>query len=403
MLRSLLIACGLSAVAVQASEVRTWMDVRGRSLVAEVVSIEGDTVVLRRDRDRQDVRMRLADLSATDRNWLILWQKDQEGGDTTNGVEQSLNGSWPGRMAFPRSVQVETDKSYERAGRTFYCWYSDNFRFVCDEQLDASVVAMMARMFEGTHAVCEALPLGLRPHQLKQQRRTRYPILLFSTKREYLAAGGAAGSSGSYDTGRDTCLVPLESIGVRKAGRRYVMDSGGEHSTLVHEITHQLTGTLLDGNPWFREGLAEYVAVIPQRTSSFDLRGIERSIVEYLTRVPGRGQAGRSMRTVFTLPSMESFLQMDQGAFIGMSLQDEDAAEQVNTHYAGALMWFCYFAHDAERGDGEPLKRYARVVLRGGSSEEANEALLGARDFDYHERMFSMVWKRRGLDVKFAD
>ncbi len=138
-------------------------------------------------------------------------------------------------------------------------------------------------------------------------------------------------------------MVPLTSLGVRPVGSGYMFDRDKSSKTLPHELVHQLTpnryyapGSL----GWFTEGIAEYVAVTPYRSGSYNVKLNFKPIVEYVTAYGKDGDGGRALGEKINLGSLRDFMLQSYSSFTANS--------QVN--YGCGLLITNYFLHIGPRG-----------------------------------------------------
>jgi hypothetical protein len=152
---------------------------------------------------------------------------------------------------------VEIRAVEENAAARRYVYQSEAFEFTSQAKLAGSVMTEVARTFEATRAVVDALPWGVvcRP----PDGLPRFLAALSETREDYVAAGGPELSGGVYNTAEKTFRIPFASLGLEKRGQTY-FKSDFSSDTLVHEITHQMMHDYLAFLPkWVIEGTAEYV------------------------------------------------------------------------------------------------------------------------------------------------
>jgi hypothetical protein len=372
------------------SSARTWTDVQGRKLEAELVSSNGTEVTLKLDTGKT-VSIPLAKLSGEDRTFV---SEQADKGDATAGAEKetlNFNEPWPDNVKFDEDPRIETVSEGEEAKRFVY--ESASFRFVCDVRLSKQVVKGFAVMFESTFAYCRSLPLAITGGM---KTDGKFQILLFEKKEDYVAAGGPPSSAGVFMGGKQVVMVPLASIGVKPVGSGYMLDRDVSNRTLVHELTHQLTPGPYFGPGamgWFTEGIAEYVAATPYRQGRFKVKSNFDDIVAYATGYGKENDGGRALGQEIKAPPLKDYFQMPYSAFTGTD---------ANLNYGLALMLTTYFLHLDGEGDAARMKAFLKALRDGKQGQEAIDVLLDGRSYAEMEDAISKGWRRKGVRIGFG-
>lgn len=248
-------------------ETRAWVDDTGRKVLAVFAGIQGDSVILRLP-DGQTVPFPLARLSDEDQKYV----KAQAGRVLPVTVPDAPRvpvgkRTWPDTVVVSsRSLEIKPMEEKE-APRQFV-YQSEAFEFTSQAKLAGSVMKEVARTFEATRALVEALPWGIvcRPPDGMQ----RFRAALFETREDYLEAGGPPNSGGVYSSRDRVFMIPFESLGLLKRGQTYFKNDSYSNGTLVHELTHQLMGDYLSFlSTWIVEGTAEYTEMLPYNAGTF--------------------------------------------------------------------------------------------------------------------------------------
>jgi hypothetical protein len=137
-------------------------------------------------------------------------------------------------------------------------------------------------------------PLGVRIP------REGLDVILFDDERDYLNFTKASGSAGVY--------IPRKSAGFFFSGA-----SGFNFPTMLHEMTHQLNGKVLEATatpPWYEEGISEYFGAgllrnkgtsiqlgLPDRSRMSTFRGMVNAKPSLATPLPQFFSAARAELT----------------------------------------------------------------------------------------------------------
>lgn len=368
---------------------RTWTDVQGRKLQAELVSSDATDAKLKLDTGKT-VTIPLAKLSDEDRKFI--GEQADKGDQTKTAEKEALNFDqpWPDNVKFDEDPQVEIVSEDKEANR--YVYESASFRFVCDVRLSKQVVKGFAVMFESTFAYCRALPLAITGGV---KTDGKFQILLFEKKESYVDAGGPADSAGVFIGAKQVVMVPLTSIGVKQVGSGYMLDRDVSNRTLVHELTHQLTPRPYyqpGAMGWLTEGIAEYVAATPYRNGRFKVKSNFDDIVAYATAYAKDDSRGRALGKDISAPPLKEYIMMSYEGFTGSS---------ANFNYGLGLLLTTYFLHLDGEGDAARIKAFLKALRDGKQGQEAVDVLLGGRSYEEMEEAISKGWRRKGINIEF--
>lgn len=369
-----------------ANEVRSWTDQQDRKIEATLLRVEDQTVILKL-KDGREVPYPLAKLSAADGQYV---QANRPKPSAEIGKALNFDDPWPESVKFSEDPEINTVE--EDAEKKRFVYESANYRYVCDVRLAKSLVKGFAVLFEATHLYCRTLPLAF---DGGTKIDGKYQILLFEKLESYEAAGGPPGTAGVFMGRKNAVLVPLTSLGVRPVGSGYMLDRDKSSATIPHELTHQLSprAYFAEGAVgWFSEGIAEYVATTPYRGGSFNIRGNQKAIIEYVTAYGAKDMGGRALGTEIEMPSMKSFMLQDYASF----------QEDPQLGYGCGLLITNYFLHLDGDGDGKRIKAFLKALRDGLKGDEALKVLLDGRSFEKLQEDFTKAWSRKGVDFTFA-
>lgn len=328
---------------------RKWTDLQGRTVDAEFAGLEGDSVLLRMG-NGQTVPFPLARLSEADQ----AFARTAGGGGGTPVPPASPQRTppekrtWPGTVTVPtRSVEIRAIE--ENAAERRYIYQSEAFEFSSQAKLAGSVMTEVARTFEATRAVVDALPWGVvcRP----PDGLPRFLAALYETREDYVAAGGPELSGGVYNTAEKTFRIPFASLGLEKRGQTYFKNEFS-NDTLVHEITHQMMHDYLAFLPkWVIEGTAEYVEMLPYRAGIFRADSHKTAMKDAIDEWSRQGFAP-------VISDLEAHLTMSREQWDA----DSSTAERMREMYHKSHLLVYYFCHlDADR-KGTRFLRYMEAV-----------------------------------------
>jgi hypothetical protein len=372
---------------------RIWTDDQGRNTKALLLRVENGNAILQLPSGKE-APFPITKLSKDDQLWIETYSQEKAKDTPATAEDTKLNfeDSWPDQVKFkgdPEIVTVKEDKDTKD-----FVYESANYRYNSDVRLGSSVVKGFAVLFETTHKFVRELPLAVNGGDKKDGK---YEIFLFELQSAYHSAGGPPGSAGVYIGGKNIVMVPLTSLGVKKAGSGYVIDRDKSSKTLPHELAHQLTPHpyFTQGSMgWFTEGLAEYVAVTPYFSSGmFNVKGNSKAIVEYATAFGKDGKGGRGLGDKIKLGPLKNFMLQSYTSFVGNA--------QVN--YGCGMLITNYFFHMDRDKDGARIKKFLKDLRAGKQGEEALEALLDGQTWLELEKDIAKAYTSKGIKFTFTE
>ncbi|MFC5050727.1 hypothetical protein ACFPK9_08880 [Rubritalea spongiae] len=361
---------------------RTWTDVKGRTLEAEMVSkSESSVTVLVRG---QKTEIALEMLSESDQKFVKNWER----GDVA-GYEALFEQKWPKLVSIDLDIEITEEEGEDGS----YIYRSPHYEFISNTELSKVPVKRFSVLFEATREYVRQLPYA---NKKAHQESVRYQVFLFDTMESYVRAGGPEGSAGVYLGGKDVIMVLCQSLGLVKRGSTWAMDYDRTNKTLPHEITHQLTDReyFVEGaRGWFSEGFAEYVAVTPYRSGKFSVSKAPSYIEEYVTSFSRVDNRGRNLGEEILAPRLEKFMTM--------SYSDFASAENGNFNYGLGALLVTYFNHYDGEGDAANIKNFLRAIKQGKTGTEALEVLRAGRSWEQLEEDVTTGWRKRGVKIDF--
>lgn len=370
---------------------RIWTDDQGRNTKALLLRVENGNAILQLPSGKES-SFPIAKLSKDDQLWIQNYSQEKEPSDTKSGDDLNFQDPWPDRIKYsedPEIVTIKEDKDTKE-----FVYESANYRYICNVRLNNSVVKGFAVLFEATHQFVRELPLAVNGGAKKNGK---YEIYLFEFEKDYIAAGGPPGSAGVYIGGKNIVMVPLTSLGVKKAGSGYTMDKDKSSKTLPHELVHQLTPNPYYAHGsmgWFTEGLAEYVAVTPYYAGGlFNVKGNSKPIIEYATAYGKGGTGGRNLGEKIKLGPLKNFMLQSYSSFTANS--------QVN--YGCGMLITNYFFHMDRDEDAARIKKFLQALREGKQGEAALGVLLDGQTWLELEKDIAKAYSKKGVDFTFTE
>lgn len=375
---------------------RSWTDVKGRKIDAEMVSKTASSVtVLMKGKE---TTIPLSKLSKGDQDFVKQWEpevaveklakkpKSAEASDAE--IEEYFNQPWPKLISADMSFDIDIDTDTENT----FIYRSPNYQFVSNTKLSKVVVKRFAVLFEATREYVQKVPYASRKSYVEG---ANYKVMLFDTMSSYHRAGGPEGSAGVYMPSKDVIMVPCESLGLVKRGSSWALDYDKTNKTLPHEITHQLMDKeyyASGARGWFSEGFAEYIAATPYRSGKFTVSKAKTAIEQYVTNFSKADGRGRNLGEEINAPDLEKFMMMSY----------RDFTKNGNFNYGLGALIVTYFNHYDGEGDAENMKNFLRALKEGKKGAEALEVLRAGRTFEELEEDITKGWRKRGVKINFG-
>jgi hypothetical protein len=330
---------------------RAWTDDTGRKVEAEYAGIQGDNVMLKLP-EGDTVPFPLARLSAEDQAFVKA-QSSESASQPPVLVDPKRTPiekrTWPGKVEVSaRAIEIKSVQ--ESVVERKFVYQSEAFEFVSQAKLAGSVMREVARTFEATRALVEALPWGI--VCLPPEGRPRFLAALYESRQDYIEAGGPENSGGVYSSRDKIFKIPFPSLGLEKRGQTYFKNDGYSNTTLVHEITHQLMDEYLRFLPmWVIEGTAEYTGMLPFNAGTFRADSHKNAMKEQVTQWERQGfQAD--------LGNLETHMTMSRDQW--MKTSGTPASMSVLYHRSQLLVYF--FSHLDGDMKGTRFIRYMDAV-----------------------------------------
>jgi len=349
-----MILSSASAQQAAAAGFRIWTSSDGRTMQAKLTGVEGDTAVFQMA-GGSAARVPLAKLSQADQEFI-----KSNGTATPAGANGATGGAiqgsrtplekrtWPKEIVVPpKSIEVKLIE--EKPAEKIYRYHSEAFEFISQDKLAGSVMNEVARIFEGTRSLVDALPWGVHPEPPKDLGF--FQAKLFVTKDAYeaelertLGPGVGKNSGGLYSSGDRIFRVPFQSIGLEMRGKTWFKKTDFSSDTLVHEITHQMMHDYLGFLPhWIAEGCAEYTNMLPYNAGTFRAGSHERGIKEYIKK-----QLPFAAKGLADLGSASEHMNMTPEAWATKFSGGSEAQHRIYGYSCLLVYYFCHLDGDGK-------------------------------------------------------
>ncbi len=354
-----------------AEEQRTWTSSEGKTLSGTLVHSKNGEVTLELPSGRETI-FAIDRLSEKDRRYLQNLEK--------KGLARSFE-------PLPEETSLEDVIAVSGGPRVFR---TSHFEFRTNRNVSPTFVSEASRVYEGTLAALRAIPHGLELSPPKD--RTHFAGRFLDDQEFRKIADEKMGTLpgqrviGLYLSDSQELLVPYSSLGAKQLGSRMTLRKSSDTSTLVHEIVHQVMHDWLPVYPtWFSEGLAEYVASVPNQNGRFSFRYAERGLKNRLEEqygIEGRRITGVRRPSHYfsglskTAPLLTEMISGQPAEPVAAGLATADAKNQRSggidgfdpwdgrvDEYRDALLLFYFFMHlDQSDDPGKRVGQYLRSV-----------------------------------------
>lgn len=350
----------------QAPVARNWKTVEGQTFAATLIRVQGELLELRLPNGKL-ATFPIARLAPEDQAFVKGGAKPAlKGTPATGSPPVAVMGDKtpprvpPEKRVWPAKVEVDNRaievKAITESGEDHkYLYRSQAFEFTSEDKLAGSVMKEIARTFEATRSLIEALPWQIEPKPPAGQ--SFYQAKFFVTRDSYIAAGGPPNSGGVYMSRDRVFRVPFPSLGLEMRGKTWFKNENYRGDTIIHEITHQMMHDYLPFLPiWVIEGTAEYAEMLPYNAGRFTTASHERGIKDYIKKATENGVPPNSLR--FALDHMS------MNAATWHSMADQGGQGQHRLYVSSCLLVY-YFCHLDGDGKGTRFFKYLDKIREG--------------------------------------
>jgi len=379
------------------SPVRTWTTTEGKTFQAAFVSVNGTQVTVRLG-NGQLAAIGLPRLSAADQAFVATKSGGAAPGATPAPASAPLeNRVWPQKVEVDtRAIDVTIVTEEPAAQKCVY--RSRNFEFTAQDKIAPSVMKELARTFEATRSLIEALPWTVEPKPPKDIGF--YPATFYLNRENFIAAGGNAKSSGMFLSLEHRFIVPFQSLGLEQRGKTWAKSAKYNDRTLEHEITHAMMDESSRLLPhWVWEGAAEYAMLLPNNAGVILAGSHERGVKDYIKRWTDRKKSAAAAGPVFDV------MHLTLDAWKTQAAQNDDNPWNLQLSAALLVYYFCHLDGD---GKGTRFIKYMNKIAearragtppgaRGSFGLSQVDILLDGRDKDAMQKAVVEGFKKIGV------
>ena len=385
---------------------RPWTNKEGNQMEASLVRVfnkkEEEQRILQvtfKLKGGKEVTIPVSTLSDTSQEEIKTWlQKHPFGVGRPEGPYM-----WPSYYQGANSPKVNFVRFDEK--RKAYFYRTAHFDFYIDQDISKNTVSQCVAVFDTIVEALDSLPMQL--DAIPRGDRPRFEALLVSTKEEYYRNGGMPNSGGVFMPGKNLTMIPFSSLGIVKRGNKWVFDgSKRDFEVLLHELTHHSTSHWRGMPPWFEEGLAEYMSVMPYRSGrilftnpgnavALSIRHFKKTTLEGLIYP----------KNTFQMLHPKALFDLDRRTWNG-GMRDPLVSSR---NYSCSMALMYYFMHEDGDGDGGHLIQWMhawRAAVVTGNAEKYQELvkkhLYRDRSEEELEEDIRSALVKKGVRVDFS-
>lgn len=295
-------------------------------------------------------------------------------------------------LKWPRTFSAGAEESkfqiLETKNGVFH-YRTKHYRIESDSSLNPTLLKKFTRAIESVAIVLRQLPLSL-----SWPPTDKLPLVkICSTTERFQAEGGPQNSSGYYD-GRLKRVLILKDQFFRthqpsRLGVRPNFD------ILVHELTHlQMHGFLPRTEPWFYEGVAEYLATAHGLAGNFDFTTIESAIRKKIQSYQDPEGIESHLTNIAELIAHTPHTWNDEII--------RSTGYELLEPYSASLLLVHYYFHGGETRQQE-VRSYLEKARETTSARPIFPQLHDAKNAAKTQARLTNYWKPRGLKLKFTE
>lgn len=292
-------------------------------------------------------------------------------------------------QTWPRKVTPSSDlPKYSLSEDQPFSYQTSSYQIDSFKDLDASVLIDFIRCAEAVPAALKALPLPL----FHPSKDAKGSIQLFANEALYLEAGGAKNTAGYYDGKEARVLIQWNHF-QRSTGEN-TLKPDPAFDLVIHELTHLGMHRLMwKAEPWFTEGVAEYLAAAHTGKGHFDFTRIDQAIRARVERHHHPDLQKVPLLKISSLLKLTSKDWLERTA----TLDPWKTLEAYNT----SLLLIHYAFHGGMERRNQ-VRQYLETLEPILDRRVPRPFLFEATEGEKIERALQGYWKTRGLTLEFG-
>ncbi|MFK7852277.1 MAG: hypothetical protein AB8D78_14970 [Akkermansiaceae bacterium] len=396
----------ITSLSAEVIGLRDWTNSKNQTLSGSLVRIttekkdgkEVKMITLKLERGKE-VSFEVDRLNAAHKKELLAWLKNNPMGVAPPSPPYFWPSDYSGSNS-PKVEYVEFD-----AKRKAHLYHTAHFDFYVDVKISNSTVSKCVAVFDTIVEAIDALPMAM--DTVPKGKRPRYQAILVSSRETYMKMGGIPNSGGFFSPSKNLTVIPFQSLGIVQKGNKWVFD-GKRRSfeTLLHELTHHATSHWYGMPPWFQEGLAEYMSVMPYQSGRFLFTNPQSAVVSAIRKYKDYVVGDFVLpKGEFQMVNTEQLFATDRRRWNGMMVNRAASAR----NYTSSMVLACYFMHEDGDGDGAHFIdwmhawRAAFITKKTGEYDALiKKHLLRDRSFNELEEDIQEKMRKRGLRINFS-
>ncbi|MGJ8695110.1 MAG: hypothetical protein ACSHYF_02250 [Verrucomicrobiaceae bacterium] len=294
---------------------------------------------------------------------------------------------WAGAQTWPTTFTPGPSHSQIRILEekdSLHHYRTRSYRIESATPLSGNPLKDFARSIESVSAVIDLIPLPL-----SSPPEQELPLIkICADESSFVFAGGPKGAAGFYDGRKQRILILREQF-FRTSGSR--LGSTQNFNLLVHELAHLRMHHLLSRTqPYFFEGVAEYLAAAHGKAGNFRFTQMEQSIRDHLKE--------RTQSTFIPLTKISKLIRMSPADW-HRSARNEEPAKTLELYTSSLLLTHYYFHGGPERQ--QEIKDYLMAAAKISRRRDPLPVLIHDKDAALIEQRLKSFWAPRGLKLDF--
>ncbi|MFT6862908.1 MAG: hypothetical protein ACJAVK_001469 [Akkermansiaceae bacterium] len=296
----------------------------------------------------------------------------------------ALAKTWPEKLApGPNAAK------YSHSGDTPFTYLSTSYKVISFKDHDPLVLADFMRCAESVSLALQAIPLPLYD---PPPGNSKGIIQIVANEERYRDAGGAKNTAGFYDGRQAKVIIQWSHFKNSASATRPFQEPAFD--LLIHELTHLgMHGLMWKAEPWFTEGVAEYLAAAHTDKGNFDFTEIEQVV---RARIESHRKPGLLKTPVLGINSLLKLTSKDWLERTA-TLTPWQTLEAYNT----SLLLVHYVFHGSSERRRQ-VQKHLETLKAISKKKTPRPKLFALKEAAQIERALQGYWKNRGLRLAFS-